>query len=488
MKNNLENFTILLPIKISRILKKINLNEKGIIFIVDKEFKLKGSISDGDLRRFVLKGGKLNSIINSRSNLINKKPVFLNTKESVEKILEILNSKIRNKEISCLPLVDDNGKIIDISTKEKVRRFPLASPIIGEQELSNVVDVIKTGWISSRGSYINSFEKKFSKYLGGGYSVAVSNGTNALQIGLMSLGIKDGDEVIVPNFTFGGTINAVINSGAKPVIADVSLKNWTINLENIKKKISRKTKAIMPVHIYGQPYEINEIKNFAKKNKIKIVDDCAEAVGAKYRNRVVGLENDCSCFSFFANKTITTGEGGMVVFKDKKIAQKARIIINQGLSDKKKYYHDYAGTNFRMTNMQASIGVAQLDNINYFLNIRKKIFNFYDKEFKTKKYLTLLPKNNWSENSYWLYTLIVNNLGEKKRDKIISNLQKFGIECRPGFCSLNKMKPFKKYSVGNYDNSNYLSDNTISLPTTNLTKRNQIYIVEKFLRECERYL
>ena len=488
MKNNLKNFTTFLPVKISNILKKINLNEKGIIFTVDKNFKLIGSISDGDLRRFVLKNGKLNSIINSHSKLINKKPVSLNIKESLEKILEVLNSKTKNKEISCLPLIDNNGKIIDISTKEKVRRFPLASPIIGEQELSNIVDVIKTGWISSRGSYINSFEKKFSRYLGGGYSVAVSNGTNALQIGLTSLGIKKGDEVIIPNFTFGGTINAVINSGAKPVIADVSLSNWTINLENIKKKVTKKTKAIMPVHIYGQPYEINEIKKFAKKKKIKIVDDCAEAVGAKYKNRVVGLENDCSCFSFFANKTITTGEGGMIVFKNKKNAKKARILINQGLSDKKKYYHDYAGTNFRMTNMQASIGVAQLDNIKYLLDVRKKTFSFYDKVFKTKKYLTLLPKNNWSENSYWLYTLLVNNLGEKKRNQIILNLQKFGIECRPGFCSLNKMKPFRKYSRGNYKNSNYLSDNSISLPTINLTKKNQIYIIRKFLEECERYL
>ena len=159
--------------------------------------------------------------------------------------------------------------------------------------------------------------------------------------------------------------------------------------------------------------KLTKLKNLQKK--IKIVDDCAEAVGAKYKNRVVGLENDCSCFSFFANKTITTGEGGMIVFKNKKNAKKARILINHGLSDKKKYYHDYAGTNFRMTNMQASIGVAQLDNIKYLLDVRKKTFSFYDKVFKTKKYLTLLPDNNWSENSYWLYTLLVNNLEKKSK-------------------------------------------------------------------------
>mgnify|MGYP001200081329 CR=1 FL=1 len=488
MNNSLENFTTLLPIKISKILKKINFNEKGIIFVVDKKNKLKGSISDGDLRRFILKGGKISSKVNFKSNLINKNPVFLNAKEGIEKILEILNSKIKNKEITCLPLIDSEGKIIDISTKEKIRKFPLASPTIGEQELSNLIDVVKTGWISSRGSYIASFEKKFSNYLGGGYSVAVSNGTNALQVGLMTLGIKKDDEVIVPCFTFGGSINAIINAGAKPVIADVSLKNWTLNLENIKKKITKKTKAIMPVHIYGQPYHIDEIKNFAKKKNLRIIDDCAEAIGGKYKKKIVGLENDCSCFSFFANKTITTGEGGMVVFKNKRHAEKAKILINQGLSSKKKYYHDYAGTNFRMTNMQASIGVAQLDRVGHFLDIRKKIFKNYDAEFGSKKYLTLLPKNNWSENSYWLYTLLINNLGERKRNQIILQLQKFGIECRPGFYSLNKMKPFKEFSNGDYKNSNYLSDNSISLPTTNLQKKDQNYIMKIFLEQCEKYI
>ena len=487
-KNYLSLFTIQLPSQLSEILHKINQNENGVIFIVDKNFCLKGSISDGDLRRSIIKGKKLNLIIKKNSTIINKRPISINADSKIEKILYLLNSKIQNKKIKCLPLVNNYGRVVDISTKQKIRRFPLASPILGEQELSNVTDAIKTGWISSRGPYINKFEKNFERYLKGGNAVAVSSGTTALQVGLMALGIKKGDEVIVPNFTFGGSINAIINSGANPVIADVNRETWTIDLENIKKKFSKKTKAIMPVHIYGQPYQIDEIKKFAKKKNLKIIDDCAEAIGATYKKKLVGLENDCSCFSFFANKTITTGEGGMVVFKIKKYAKKAKILINQGLSEQTKYFHDFAGSNFRITNLQAAVGTAQLEKINELLKKRKEIFDVYDYDFKNKNYLTLLPKNNWSTNSYWLYTLIINNIGQKKRNAIVENMQNFGIECRPGFYSLNYMKPYKNFAKGNFLNSNYLSENTISLPTTNLKEKDQKFIIKIFLEECEKII
>ena len=158
----------------------MNLNEKGVLFLVNNDFKIKGSISDGDIRRYLLKGGKLDNIVELSSSLINKKTIVKDSKSSIEEILRVLNSKINNKEIKCLPLVDKQLRIVDISTKEKIRGYPLASPIIGEQELANIVDVVKSGWISSRGSYISKFEKKFEKYLGGGNAIALTNGTNAL--------------------------------------------------------------------------------------------------------------------------------------------------------------------------------------------------------------------------------------------------------------------------------------------------------------------
>lgn len=482
----LSNFTVELPSKLSTILKKINQNESGLIFVVDKNFTLKGSISDGDIRRNILKKKKIKEIIFFKSSIVNKTPIFLKSNSKIETILQILNHERKSKNIRCLPLVDSKKRVVDISTTKKIRRYPLASPILGEQELNNAINSIKSGWISSRGAYIPKFEKNFEKYLKGGHAVAVSNGTVALQVALSSLGIKKNDEVIVPNFTFGASINAIINVGAKPIIADVSLKNWTLDIKDLEKKISNKTKAIMPVHIYGQPCQIDEIVKIAKKNKLLIVEDSAEAIGATYKKRLIGLDGDCSCFSFFANKTITTGEGGMAVFKKKNIAQKARILINQGLSSKRKYYHDFVGSNYRLTNLQAGIGVAQLDRIDELLKMRKKIFKMYDQSLMQIKSIKLLPKNNWSTNSYWLYTLVVKNLGRLKRDKLIDNLQDLGIECRPGFFCLSEMKPFKKFAYGKFPNSKFLSENSISLPTTNINSTDQKFIIQKLIKEINK--
>jgi len=485
-KKYLSNFTVELPSRLSIILKKINKNESGLIFVVDKHFTLKGSISDGDIRRNILKKNKIKEMIFFKSSIVNKTPIFLRSDSNIENILRILNHESKSKNIRCLPLVDNKKRVVDISTTKKIRRYPLASPILGEQELNNVVNSIKSGWISSRGAYISKFEKNFEKYLKGGHAVAVSNGTVALQVALSALGIKKNDEVIVPNFTFGASINAIINVGAKPVIADVSLQNWTIDLNDLKKKISNKTKAIMPVHIYGQPCQIDEIVKIAKKNKLLIIEDSAEAIGATYKKRLIGLDGDCSCFSFFANKTITTGEGGMAVFRKKTVAQKARILINQGLSSKRKYYHDCVGSNYRLTNLQAGIGVAQLDRIGELLKIRKKIFKIYDQSLIQIKSIKLLPKNDWSTNSYWLYTFVVKNLGRFKRDKIIENLQNLGIECRPGFFCLSEMNPFKKFAKGKFPNSKFLSENSISLPSTDINTNDQKFIIQKLINELDK--
>ena len=314
----------------------------------------------------------------------------------------------------------------------------------------------------------------------------MTSGTTALQIALVALGVKRGDEVIVPNFTFGASINSIINCGATPVIAEVEKETWTIDTSKLNQYISPLTKAIMPVHIYGQPCKIDEIKKIAKKNDLFLVEDCAEAIGAKYKDRLVGTDGDCSCFSFFANKTITTGEGGMAVFKDPEIAKKAKILINHGLSNQTRYYHEHAGYNFRMTNMQAAIGVAQMEKIEILLKKRKDIFFNYDELLKDKKFITLLPNNDWSENSYWLYTIVINGIKRSERDKLLNSMQNNGIECRPGFYALNLMEPYKSYAKGNYDISNQLSDTTLSLPTTSVDKDEQKYIVNTLISEIKK--
>ncbi len=355
-----------------------------------------------------------------------------------------------------------------------MKKYFLSQPLLGKEELKNLNECVKSSWISSTGKFVKEFENKFSKYLGGGYSVAVSNGTTAIELALSTLGIKKNDEVIVPNFTFAATINAVLHLGAKPILVDCENDTWTIDLKKVSKLITKKTKAIIPVHIYGQPAKIDEIIKLAKQKKIFVIEDCAEALGSTYKKRKVGLDGHCTTFSFFPNKLITTGEGGMVVFKSRKDSLKARILLNQGRSIKKNYWHDFVGYNFRMTNLQAAVGVAQLKKINFLLKKRKKIFYNYDRLFKNDSIVKLLPKNDWSTNSYWFYTIFISNIGEKRRDKLMRILNLKGVETRPGFYPLNSMKPYKKYGKGSYPISKKLGLNSMSIPTSiNLTLKDQ---------------
>ena len=371
---------------------------------------------------------------------------------------------------------------------KKIKYF-LAESILGKEELINLTKCIKSNWISSTGKFVPEFEKKFSKYIGGGHAVAVSNGTTAIELALATLGIKRGDEVILPNFTFAATINAVLNVGAKPVLVDCDKETWTLDLKKVLKVINKKTKAIIPVHIYGQPAKIDEIVKISKKYKIFIIEDSAEALGSTYKNRKIGLDGHCSTFSFFPNKLITTGEGGMVVFKKLKDSLKARILLNQGRSPKKNYWHILAGFNFRMTNLQAAVGVAQLKKINIFLNKRKKIFKNYDLLFRDSKFINLLPKNTWSTNSCWIYTILIKNIGESKRDKLMKILNSKGIETRPGFYPLNSMKPYAKFGKGSFQNSKSIGLNSISIPTSiKLSPYDQKFIFNQIVSSVKKII
>ena len=317
MATNIKDFTIKLPQNLNNILKKIDKNLKGLVFIIDEKNKLMGSISDGDIRRGLIKKN-IEQLVRINSKFVNTKPFFLDYKTDTKTILYHLQNKRNNNKFKCIPLVDKNRIIKDISTIENLRKYPIANLNLGNQEFSKAFDAIKSGWISSKGSYVDQFEKSFSKYLGGGYSVTTSSGTTALELALKTFGIGKGDEVILPNFSFAASINAIINVGATPVVVDVEEDTWTIDIKKIRKKISRKTKAIMPVHIYGQPCRLDEIIKIARLKKIYVIEDAAEALGGTYKGKKIGLGGDCACFSFYANKIITTGEGGMAVFKKKK--------------------------------------------------------------------------------------------------------------------------------------------------------------------------
>ena len=252
-------------------------------------------------------------------------------------------------------------------------KIPIAEPDIGQEEIRNVTEAVKSGWISSKGQFIKDLEEQFARYFNVNFGASTSNGTSALHLALDALGIKMGDEVIVPTLTFIASANVVKYTGARPVFVDSHPDYWCIDPEKIEEKITDRTKAIMPVHLYGHPCDMDPIVRIAKKHDLFIVEDCAEAHGAEYRGKKVGSFGIISCFSFYGNKIITTGEGGMCLTNDKELAEKIRILRDHGMSPEKRYWHDVVGFNYRMTNLQAAIGVAQLAKLDKFIEKKRKI-------------------------------------------------------------------------------------------------------------------
>ena len=356
-------------------------------------------------------------------------------------------------------------------------RIPISKPYLDSFDQNKLFNTFKSSWISSNGANIGKFEKNFSKYTGSKYSLCCSNGTVAIELALKSLRIKKNDEVIIPNLTFAATINAVINVGAKPIIIDVEKDSFAFNYSELEKSITNKTFAIIYVHLFGFPIDIKKnLRKLYNKN-IYFIEDCAESLGAFINNRHIGFFGDCSTFSFFSNKIITTGEGGIINFKKKKNYNLALKIKNQGRSNQRYYWHDEIGGNYRMTNLQASLGITQLKKINKLLQLRKKIFKSYDLLFSNSA--KIIPIHsiiecNFNDISYWYYTIKIKDFNLKKRDKLIQYLKKNGVETRPMFYPLSDMSIYKKFLVGSSVNSKNWSYSSLSLPTFPGLKINEI--------------
>jgi len=346
---------------IKELLEVMNQKPCGFAFIT-KEDRLVGLLTDGDIRRLLLQNSTLDDSI---ASLDLKMCEFAYEGDDYNSTINKLNEKIR-----VVPIVNKDMHIVDFIQFDKRSYIPIAQPSLNGNELKYVTDALLSTWISSTGKYIDQFENDFSKYIDMRYGVSTSNGTTALHLALMALDIGEGDEVIIPDLTFAATINAVLHANATPVVVDVSEESWCIDPIEIQKAITPKTKAIIPVHLYGQPCEMDAIMSIAKKYNLKVVEDCAEAHGATYRDKKVGSFGDISCFSFFANKIITTGEGGMCLTNSKEIDVKLRQLRDHGMSKEKKYWHDMVGYNYRMTNIQAAIGCAQLERIDEILSWR----------------------------------------------------------------------------------------------------------------------
>jgi len=322
--------------------------------------------------------------------------------------------------------------------------IPISKPSIGEKEIAYVNDAVSSTWVSSLGHYIDRFEKEFADYCGTKYALTTSNGTTALHLSLVALGITEGDEVLIPDLTFIATANAVSYTGAKVVTVDIEEDTLCIDPKKLEKAITEKTKAIIPVHLYGHPANMAEILKVAEKHELHVIEDAAEAHGAEIGGKRVGSFGECAIFSFYGNKVITCGEGGMITTDNPKLYEKMKYLRDHAMSKEKRYWHTMIGYNYRMTNLQAALGVAQLERIDEILQKKEEIFQTYAKELESIEGISLNRSAPWAKNVYWMICLELDGFSEEMRDRFMEDLKKENIDSRPYFYPVSFMPMYEE--------------------------------------------
>jgi len=370
--------------------------------------------------------------------------------------------------------------------KSKKDKFiPVNIPIIFKQDKLNVKECLDKGWISSEGNFVKQFEANFSKYINKKYGVAVANGTAALEIALKSLNLKKFDEVIIPTFSIISTALCVVKLGLKPVLVDCDLESWNMKPDEVISKINKKTKAIIITHIYGFPVDIQKILHAAKNKKIKIIEDSAEMIGQEINGKKCGSFGDISTFSFYANKHITTGEGGMILTSDTKIYNKCRSLRNLcfGKNSMDRFNHDDIGWNYRMSNLQAALGCGQLENIKWIIKRKREIGKRYYNNLKSNKNVYIQPlTNNYSKNIFWVFGVLIKQKLKLNNKNLMVQLLKEKIHSRSFFWPMHKQKIFKKmklFTNEKYPVSEYLAKKGLYLPSgLGITNKQIDYVSE----------
>ena len=371
-------------------------------------------------------------------------------------------------------------------------KVPVNEPYLFGNEKKYLLKCLSDGFISSSGKFVKEFEKKFAKRVNRKFAITVSNGTAALQLAFEALNIKKKDEVILPSFTIISCVLPVIRSGAIPVLIDSDPVTWNMDVTKIEKKITSKTKAIIAPHIYGLPIDMDPLLKIAKKYKLKVIEDAAEVLGLKYKNKECGSFGDVSTFSFYANKHITTGEGGMIVTNSKQIAEKCKSLRNICFNNERRFLHYGLGWNYRFTNLQSAIGLAQLEKLNRFIIKKRKIGKNYNKEFsRIKIFQTPLNEKKYAKNIYWVYGLVLKKRSFMSLNILMKKLKQEGIETRNFFWPLHqqpilrKMGFFKKIKL---PVAEYLSKNGLYLPSgLALTSSQQKYVIKKIKKIISKY-
>ena len=350
--------------------------------------------------------------------------------------------------------------------------IPVNEPLLTEKEIESVTDCLKTGWISSAGKYIDQFEVNWAEYCDRRYGVAVSNGTTALQLACKCINLQPGEEVILPSFTIISCAQSIIYESGRPVLVDCDPDLWTMNVDQVAEKITSKTRAIMPVHIYGHPVDMDAIEDLASDHNLSIIEDAAEAHGAEFYSKSHDAWKRCggfgelSCFSFYANKLITTGEGGMVLTDDPEYAERLKGYRNLCFQPQQRFLHDNLGFNFRLTNVQAAIGVHQVERMPEIINKKRWIAEEYSKRLKSLPSLQLPIERLWAHSVYWMYALLIDEqtgMDQKEFSKVLSEK---GIETRPFFLGMHEQPVFHR--MGLFENEKY--------PVTERIARQGLYL------------
>jgi perosamine synthetase len=363
-----------------------------------------------------------------------------------------------------------------------VRKYSVAEAVLAGNEKTYVLDCLETGWISGSGFYVREFEEGFADFCGARHAIAVANGTVALHLGLVALGVGTGDEVIVPDLTYIASANAVTYCGATPVLVDVDPVTWTIDPDDVARKITPATKAIMPVHLYGHPANMDPLRALAGHHEVSIVEDAAEAHGAEYRRQRTGSLGTLATFSFFGNKIITTGEGGMITTDDDDLAQRIRLLRGQGMDPQRRYWFPVVGYNYRLTNIQAAIGLAQLERIDWFLKRRRQVADWYS-EYLAGTGLTLPAEASWAKNVFWLYSVCVP--AGIDRDELMRQLAEEGIETRPFFHPLHRLPPyFDSRGDASFPVTSSIADRGLNLPSAASLDEADVAYITRALKRC----
>ena len=362
---------------------------------------------------------------------------------------------------------------------------PVNQPVINQgNEAKYLLECIETGWVSSEGPFVHRFENEFANRVDRKFGIAVSNGTTALDIAVDALGITQGDEVILPAFTIVSCIHQILRVGAKPVFIDSDLEHWNMQVDQIEKKITSKTKAILMVHIYGLPANVDEILELAKRYNLCVIEDAAEMHGQTYKGKACGSFGDISTFSFYPNKHVTTGEGGMLVTNSEELATKIRSLRNLCFDAENRFVHERIGWNARMTNMQAALGVAQLEQLDDFVSKKRQIGEYYNSEFSDLSKLQLpLSQTSYARNIYWVYGILLPKSCGVSAKQFMLELQSLGVGTRPFFAPLDDQPFLDIYGIKrgeNCPNAKQLHDFGFYIPSgLGLTKTQMEYVSEK---------